>query len=329
MKTILVTGGAGFIGSHTVIQLLKYGFSPVVVDNLSHGFSESLPESVPFYQLDVRDKARVAEVFAKYEFSAVVHLAGLAVVEESFEIPAEYLDQNVNGTQIMLELCREYGVKNFVFSSSSTIYGDANENQKLTEKHNISFMSPYGESKFQCEQKIQAAAREFGLNSLILRYFNVAGASSDLTNGPRGKGSGRVIFNATRSAVHGKPFRIFGSDYPTMDGTCVRDYIHVEDIADIHVSGLKFLFGGGGSKILNCGYGEGYSVLQIVETFKQKNRVEFKVEFALKRRGDPANLVGDNSELVKLLNWKSRFSDPLAAICTSAYQWEKKNSGLN
>lgn len=326
MKTILVTGGAGFIGSHTVSQLLKFGLNPVVADNLSHGFRDSFPADVPFYQIDVRNKQELRTVFAQHNISAVIHLAGLAVVEESFEKPEDYLDQNVNGTKNILELCKEFAVKNFLFSSSSTIYGDANENQKLTEQHNISSISPYGKSKIQCEQAIQEAANSFGLNYLILRYFNVAGASSDLTNGPRGKGSGRVIFNATKSAVYSKPFKIFGRDYPTQDGTCVRDYIHVEDIADIHVLGLKFLGDSGGSKILNCGYGEGYSVLQIVENFKQKNLVDFKVEWAMRRQGDPANLVGDNTELKKLLKWQSRFSDPLTAICTSAYQWEKKRS---
>ncbi len=326
MKTILVTGGAGFIGSHTVNQLLNSGLNPVVVDNLSHGFRDSFPESVPFYQVDVRDRIDLSSIFLKHNISAVIHLAGLTVVEESFEKPAEYLDQNVNGTKVILELCREFNVKYFIFSSSSTIYGDANENQKLTEKHNISALSPYGNSKIQCEQAIEKAAGECSLNYLILRYFNVAGASLDLTNGPRGKGSGRAVFNATKSAVNGEAFRIFGNDYPTADGTCVRDYIHVEDIADIHVLGLKFLQASGASKILNCGYGEGYSVLQIVESFKQKNLVDFKVEWAMRRRGDPASLVGDNSELVRALNWKSRFTDPLAAICQTAYQWEKKQS---
>lgn len=324
MKTVLVTGGAGYIGSHTVNQLLQNSWLPIVVDNLSIGFRDSFPEDVPFYQVDVRNREELKNIFTKHNISAVIHLAGLAVVEESFERAADYMDQNVNGTKVVLDLCKEFDVKHFIFSSSSTIYGDANENQKLTEKHNISAMSPYGDSKIQCEQAILKAAGAFGLNYLILRYFNVAGASSDLTNGPRGKGSGRLIFNATKSAVHGAAFRIFGNDYSTTDGTGVRDYIHVEDIADIHASGLKFLTATGESKILNCGYGTGYSVLQIVENFKQKNLVDFKVEWCKRRQGDPANLVGDNSELVKSLNWKSRFADPLAAICQSAYQWEKK-----
>ena len=274
----------------------------------------------------MRNRGELKNIFTKHNISAVIHLAGLAVVEESFERAADYMDQNVNGTRVVLELCREFDVKYFIFSSSSTIYGDANENQKLTEKHNISALSPYGNSKIQSEQAIFKAAGECSLNYLILRYFNVAGASLDLTNGPRGKGAGRVVFNATKSAVHGEAFRIFGNDYPTTDGTCVRDYIHVEDIADIHMLGLKFLNASGVSKILNCGYGEGYSVLQIVESFKKKNLVDFKVEWAVRRRGDPANLVGDNSELVRSLSWKSRFNDPLTAICQSAYQWEKKRS---
>ncbi len=326
MKSILITGGAGFIGSQTVSQLKRDGWFPIVVDNLSYGFRESIAESVSFYQIDIRNKGEIAKVFTQHNISAVIHLAGLAVVEESFERSADYMDQNINGTKNMLDLCKEFNVKNFIFSSSSTIYGNANENQKLTEQHNISAMSPYGNSKFECEKIIKAAAATFGLKYLILRYFNVAGASSDLSNGPRGKGSGRVIFNATKAAVHGQVFSIFGNDYPTLDGTCVRDYIHVEDIADIHLLGLNYLVAGKDSKVLNCGYGEGFSVLQIAEKFKLKNRVDFEIEWASKRRGDPAILVGDNSELVGALNWKSRFKDPLEAICHTAYQWEKKNS---
>lgn len=333
MNPVLVTGGAGFIGSHSIAQLLQMGWYPIVVDNLSNGFRESLPEDVPFYQIDVRNKQELKSIFAKYNFSAVVHLAGLAVVEDSFFKKEEYIDINLNGTNSVLELCQEFGVKNFIFSSSSTIYGDGNEAQKLTEKHNIAAISPYGKSKLLCERKIYEFSQRFDFNCLILRYFNVAGADSDLKNGPRGHGSGRVFFNAAKAAVCGDSFVVNGHDYPTADGTCIRDYIHVEDISDIHVRGLDYLWKQQTANlrsqlILNCGYGEGFSVLQIIENFKKKNNIDFKVEWGPKRKGDPAYLVGDNSELVKLLNWKSKFSNPLEAICQSAYLWEKKQHQL-
>lgn len=335
MKNVLVTGGAGYIGSHTVWQLLLAGFQPVVVDNLSNGFKDSLPDGVPFYQIDVRNKSEFKAVFAKHKISAVIHLAGLSVLSESFEKADEYLDHNVNGTISVLELCKEFSVRNFIFSSSSTIYGNANGSQKLTEKHNIFSMSPYGESKLLSEEKIKEYTQDFDFNYLILRYFNVAGASIDLTNGPRGTGSGRVVFNVTKAAVLGHPFTVYGNDYATVDGTSVRDYIHVDDIADIHLLGLKYLLSGGQvsnsgdfsgkcQKILNCGYGEGFSVLEIIENFKKQNNVDIKVEWGPRRQGDPDYLVSDNSELVKLLNWKSRFNDPLEAICRSSYLWEKK-----
>ncbi len=330
MRSVLITGGAGYIGSHTVDQLRRDGYSSIVVDNLSNGFRESLPEEVSFYQIDVRHKAELLKVFAQHNISAVIHLAGLAIVEESFEKSAEYLDQNVNGTQNVLELCEEFGVKNFIFSSSSTVYGNVNKSQKLTEKHKVSTISPYGKSKLLCEEKIKDLKRSFDLNYLILRYFNVAGASADLSNGPRGKGSDRSVFNAAKAAVNSTKFTVYGQDYPTSDGTCIRDYIHVEDVAGIHVLALKYLLSNGPlnniQRTLNCGYGEGYSVLQIIENLKQKNNIDLKVEWGPRRRGDPACLVGDNTELVKLLKFKSKFTDPLEAICRSAYQWERKRS---
>lgn len=328
MKSILITGGAGYIGSHTVLQLLQQGYEPVVVDNLSNGCKESLPGRVTFYQIDVRDRENLRPVFAKHNFSAVIHLAALALVEESFQKPNEYLDHNVNGTLSVLELCREHKVKNFIFSSSSTIYGDSNRFEKLTELHNISPISPYGKSKKLCEEKLnEYAVANSEFNFICLRYFNVAGASSDLTHGPRGTGSDRLIFNTTKAAVYGgSGFKINGNDYQTDDGTCVRDYIHVEDISDIHVLALNYLQENNCKRILNCGYGNGFSVKQIVETFKKTNNVDFSVEYGPRREGDPAYLVGDSRALVKLLNWKSRFTDPLESICRSSYLWEKNRA---
>ncbi len=325
-KSVLVTGGAGYIGSHTIHELLKQGYHPVVVDNLSNGFKESVPDNVEFYQLDVRNKAEMKSVFMKHNFSAVVHLAGLAIVEESFAKAEDYFAHNVSGTLTVLELCREQGVKRFIFSSSSTIYGDASGTEKLSEAHPVSPMSPYGKSKMFCEEKIKEFAAEIELSFMNFRYFNVAGASTDLTNGSRGKGSQRIIFNAAKAAVHGGSFVINGNEYPTADGTCVRDYIHVEDIADIHVLALKHLQTNKCQKTLNCGYGTGFSVQNIVDSFKKNNNVDFKIEMGPRRSGDPAYLVGDCRELTQLLKWKSRFENPLEAICRSAYLWEKKST---
>jgi UDP-glucose 4-epimerase len=324
MNSVLVTGGCGYIGSHTVSELLKNHFFPVVVDNLSNGVKESIAENVPFYKIDVRDSDSLRPVFAQHNISSVIHLAGLAIVAESFERADDYMDHNLNGTISILKLCKEFKMSNFIFSSSSTLYGNANRKEKLTEKHNIFPMSPYGKSKQLCEEKIFEYAHDENLNYFNLRYFNVAGASQGLMNGQRGHGSQRLLFEAAQASLKRTNLMVHGDDYETPDGTCVRDYIHVEDIADIHVKLLNYLQIQKCQKTLNCGYGEGFSVLQILEKFRSVNHVDFKINIGARRRGDPEYLVGDNSELVKLLNWTSKFKDPLEAICRSTYEWEKK-----
>lgn len=337
MKTILITGGAGYIGSFTAHELIRRGYNLIVVDNLSNGFKDSLMFDnmidnseisnlkMYFYQMDVRDQEGLRTIFKKHHISAVIHLAGLAIVEESFKREEEYFDHNVNGTLSVLEVCREFQVKNMIFSSSSTIYGNANGFEKLTENHQILPVNPYGHSKILCEQKI----KEFApwVNAIVLRYFNVAGASSDLKNGPRGKGSGRLIFNLMESSSNETEFIVNGADYPTIDGTCVRDYIHVEDIADIHVRAVEYLLGAPErvALVLNCGYGRGYSINEIIDAYKRFNNVDVRVQTGSRRQGDPAYLVGDSSELVRTLGWKSHFDDPLRAICKSTYKWGKLN----
>lgn len=331
MQEILVTGGLGYIGSHTISELVKAGYACVIVDNLSNGFKESISslenKNITFYQLDVRDKKSLYTVFAKHNFSAVIHLAGLAIVEESFSREKEYMDNNVNGTMVVLDLCKEFNVKNLIFSSSSTIYGNANKSEKLIETDYIKPISPYGISKLLCEEEITHSA----LNYIILRYFNVSGASSDLSNGQRGAGSQRVFFNMTNAAINKTDFFINGSHYPTQDGTCVRDYIHVEDIADIHLKAINYLLQKQNNqtenikqKILNCGYGKGFSIKEIVEVFKKVNEIDFNVKIKAERQGDPAFLVGDSRELIKLFSWSSRFKNPLEVICKTMYGWQKR-----
>lgn len=318
MSEVLVTGGAGYIGSHTVTALLKKGLRPVVIDNLSNGHREAIPPEVTFFEGDIRDGDFLRRIFAKHNFSQVIHLAALAVVEESFERSDEYFDVNYYGTLELLDCCREFSVRNFIFSSSSTIYGDANARERLTEGHALHPLNPYGKTKQLCEEEI---VRREGLNYLILRYFNVAGACRELKNGPRGRGSQRILFHATQAALNNGLLKINGADYPTADGTCVRDYLHVEDVADIHVCAAEHLMKKPSGLTLNCGYGRGFSVREIVDSFKKINGVDFKVEIGPRREGDPAYLVADSSALAKTLNWSSRFENPLEAICRSAYAW--------
>lgn len=324
MKSILVTGGAGYIGSHTVNRFRQSGYASVVVDNLSNGFKEAIHSDAIFYQCDIRNESELQKIFTKHNISDVIHLAGLAIVEESFAKEKEYISNNYEGTRALLNVCKENKVKNLIFSSSSTIYGDANKAEKLTESHCLSATSPYAQSKQLCEEAIAQHSVQTGLNFINLRYFNVAGAADDLSNGQRGHGSNRLIFAAAQAALKGHSFNIYGGDYSTVDGSCVRDYIHVEDIADIHLSLLQHMQTNKIQKNVNCGYGEGFSVKQIVNKFKEINAVEFNVQVKLRRQGDPEYLVADNTELVKLLAWKSKYAEPLKEICRSAYQWEKK-----
>lgn len=337
MKTILVTGGAGYIGSFTVRELLNVGYDVIAIDNLSNGHLESLlvdinDNSIPqffFYQGDIRDETVLQMIFRRHNISCVVHLAAMAIVGESFRKEDEYYDHNVNGTLSVLEVSREFQIKNLIFSSSSTIYGNANGFENLTEKHAVIPINPYAQTKLICEQKINEFAP--WMNSIVLRYFNVAGASSDLKNGPRGKGSGRVIFNLTESSLKGTEFIVNGTDYPTMDGTCVRDYIHVEDIADIHVRAAEYLLGTPErvALVLNCGYGRGYSIKEIIDAYRRFNNVDVRIQNGPRRQGDPAYLVGDTTELVRTLGWKSRFDDPLKVICESMYNWGQTQKNNN
>lgn len=328
---VLVTGGAGYVGSETVRVLLQAGFYPVVIDDLSTGFKEAVPDAVPFYLGDIKDYHFLNEIFLKYNISSVIHLAAKIVVEESFNDPIGYYDTNVNGLINLLRVCKKYLVKRIIFSSSGTVYGDANltagsnpKNQRLiSEESSVGPLSPYGSSKLFGEKIIQDAAKSFGLDSICLRYFNVAGAALDGKNGQRRRQASHVVHVASQAAFKPeKEFIIYGNNYETIDGTCVRDYIHVEDIADIHVKAVQYLLDRRGENhVINCGYGRGYSVRQVVEAFSHVNQIHLKIKYGPRRLGDPAFLVCDASKLSELLLWKPRLAD-LSTICRTAFKWE-------
>lgn len=329
MSRVLVTGGAGYIGSHTVQKLLEAGFQVVVYDNLSTGFQEAIPRQAVFVQGDVRDCSLLTQVIKEHQIQAVLHLAGKLNIAESIEIPQEYYDNNAGGMSSLVEACKQGNVGIVVFSSTCTVYGNSVPNGIVTEETTPEPINPYGQSKLMSERILQQAESTQGLRSLCLRYFNIAGASADGTNGQRTAHPYHLIHVAALAATgQKKQISVFGCDYPTADGTCIRDYIHVEDIAEVHLASLQYLLAGGESEVLNCGYGRGYSVLEVISAMKQVSGVNFLVELTNRRPGDPANLIADVTKIKEILNWTPK-RDDISLICRSAYEWELRRSSQN
>ena len=330
---ILVTGGAGYIGSHTVGQLLKQGYEVIVYDNLSRGFQNSFPsERVRFVLGDVRDAFLLQRVMKDIKPAAVLHFAAKLVVPESIEQPLEYYENNVQGVVNLLKACQMAQVSKLVFSSTAAVYGDSNRDGSknfpagvVHETTPLEPLNPYGSSKMFAERVIQDAERAQDLKSVIFRYFNVAGAAADGSNGQRTDRATQLIKVVAEAAAGRREFvEIYGTDYPTKDGTCIRDYIHVEDLADLHVLGLKYLLEGGSSQVLNCGYGEGASVREVINSMKKVSGVDFKVKEVSRRQGDAAMSIANVDRLKALFQWTPRFQN-LDTICEHSYNWEKSN----
>ncbi len=321
---ILVTGGAGYIGSHVVKQLGERGGCEIVVlDNLSTGFEDS----VLFGRLvraDLSDFAFVERFLNEEKFDAIIHFAASIVVPESVENPLKYYMNNTVNTTNLIRCAVKSGVKYFVFSSTAAVYGEPKEGV-VSESSEQAPINPYGRSKLMSEQVLRdAAAAHGGFKFVVLRYFNVAGAALDGSIGQKFPNATHLIKVASQTAC-GKRDKmyVFGDDYPTKDGTCIRDYIHVEDLASAHLAALDYLENGGNSDVFNCGYGRGYSVKEVIDTVKKVSGVDFKVEISSRRDGDPSLLISDNAKILKALAWKPKYDD-LELICKSAYEWEKK-----
>ncbi|MFP5519889.1 MAG: UDP-glucose 4-epimerase GalE [Bdellovibrionia bacterium] len=320
---ILITGGAGYIGSHTVQKVLDAGYNPVVFDNLSTGFSEAVPAGVKLIKGDVRDQSHLEAVLREEKISAVIHFAAKLIVPESIEKPLDYYENNTQGVVSLAKACVAIGVKHVVFSSTAAVYGDSETSNLVTEKTATAPLNPYGMSKLMSEQILRDCEIPFGLTSVSLRYFNVAGAALNGKNGQRTKDATHLIKVASEAACGKRPsVGVFGTDYPTPDGTGVRDYIHVEDLADLHVLALEYLFKGGKSDIFNCGYGQGASVKQVLKTVQQVSKVDFKIEEKPRRAGDAAMLVADPTKIKKTFGWQPKHND-LELICRSAFEWER------
>jgi len=321
--TILVTGGAGYIGSHMIYTLLAGGERVVVLDNLSTGFDWAIAKGVPLVRGETGDQALVAKLIKEHGVQSIIHFAASIVVPESVSDPLGYYKNNTVNSRALIETAVQTGVRDFIFSSTAAVYGDP-VRVPVGEDDATIPMSPYGSSKLMTEIMLRDASIAHGLRHVILRYFNVAGADPQGRTGQSTRGATHLIKVAVETALgQRKKMDVFGTDYPTPDGTCVRDYIHVSDLTQAHADALTYLRAGGPSVTLNCGYGHGYSVLEVIDTVKRVAKVDFKVDRSARRPGDPPQIVAASDRARKVLGWKPRYDD-LPTIVTHALAWERK-----
>ncbi len=320
MKNILVTGGAGYIGSHTVRMLAARGYNPVVLDDLSKGHRESV-SAYPFEQASVQDKARVSEILQKYHIEAVMHFAAHIEVGESVQNPAKYYANNTAGTLCLLETLVENKVPYFIFSSTAAIFGEP-EREKIDENHPQKPINPYGQSKLMAEKMLADFDAAYGLKSTALRYFNASGCEDSEEIGSSYEPETHVIPLILQTAAgKRKNFKVFGTDYPTPDGTCIRDYVHVNDLARAHILALEKMEKDNVSERFNLGSGSGHSVAELIAKAKEITGIDFPVEYAPRRPGDPAVLVADSTKAERVLNWEPQYD--LTRIIQTAWNWEK------
>jgi len=320
--SILVTGGAGYIGSHMVWRLLDAGEDVVVLDRLSTGFDWAVPREAEFVIGDVGDEALVGTLLRDHDVEAVIYFAGSIVVPESVSDPLGYYLNNTVKSRSLIESCVQAGVRNFIFSSTAAVYGTPAV-VPVSEDARLNPESPYGSSKLMTEIMLRDAASAHDLGYAALRYFNVAGADPGGRTGQSTKNATHLIKVATQAALGTRQgMDIFGTDYPTGDGTCVRDYIHVSDLVDAHYLALRHLRSGGQSIVANCGYGRGYSVREVVDAVKTVSGSDFPVRECPRRYGDPAAIVADASLIRRDLGWMPAHDD-LAEIITHALTWER------
>ncbi|BAZ44054.1 UDP-glucose 4-epimerase [Chondrocystis sp. NIES-4102] len=321
-KKILITGGAGYIGSHTVRQLGLAGYDVIVYDNLSTGSVKAVLGK-DLIVGDLADITTLKQVFQRYKIEAVLHFAASISVPESVANPLNYYSNNTLNTLNLLHCCQTYGVDKFIFSSTAAVYGEPEENP-VTESCATNPINPYGCSKLMSERMIQDYARSSNFKYVILRYFNVAGADLTGNIGQSAKKASHLIRVACDAALGIRPaVGIFGTDFDTPDGTGIRDYIHVEDLAAAHIDALCYLEAGGTSEILNCGYGTGYSVRQVLNKLKEISGVDFPVIEFPRRPGDPACVIASGYRIRQVLGWQPKYND-LEVILNTALAWEKK-----
>ncbi len=320
--SVLVTGGAGYIGSHMVHELRDAGQRLVVLDNLSTGHRWAVPGDVPLIVGDVSNQKLVSSLIEEYAVNAIIHFAGSIVVPDSVSDPLGYYHNNTVKSRDLIACAVYNGVKNFIFSSTAAVYGMPTSSP-IDEQTTMAPISPYGSSKMMTEIMLRDCAAAHDFNYVALRYFNVAGADPQGRCGQSTPNATHLIKVAAQAALGQRPhLEVFGTDYPTEDGTCVRDYIHVCDLVRAHSAALEYLRKGGTSQVLNAGYGRGFSVLEVIKAVKKISKANFEVRMGDRRAGDPADLVSDAKLLPGLLGWKPEYDD-LETIVTDAFTWEK------
>jgi UDP-glucose 4-epimerase len=321
---VLVTGGAGYIGSHAVLALKDGGWPVAVIDDLSNGTREVVPDGVPFYEGSIADAALLERVFAEQGVGAIMHFAGSIVVPESVQKPLDYYRNNTVATHTLITAAVAAGVRHILFSSTAATYG-APERVPIEEEDPKQPINPYGASKLMTERMLEDASAAYPFNYGALRYFNVAGADPQGRAGQIGKGSTHLIKVAVEAAVGKRDgIAVYGTDYPTPDGTCIRDYIHVSDLASAHVAALeKLIADPQANLVLNCGYGKGLSVLEVLNAVDRANGTPLKREMGARRAGDPPLLVAANAKLLETLSWRPAHAD-IDTIVAHALEWERK-----
>ena len=333
MSTILLAGGAGYIGSHTAVELIGSGYDVIIADNYSNSCPEVVKrveeitgKSVKAYEVDIKDKEKVEAIFSENKIDAVIHFAGLKAVGESVAMPIAYYRNNIDTTLTLLECMEKFGVKNIIFSSSATVYGEENPVPYTEEMKRGTCTNPYGWTKVMMEQILEDAANaDKELSVVLLRYFNPIGAHSSgrIGEDPQGIPNNLMPYVAQVAVGRREKLTIFGNDYDTPDGTCRRDYIHVTDLAKGHVKAIDYVFGAKGVEIFNLGTGTPYSVTEIVETFEKVNDMKVNHVYGERRPGDLPESYASADKALKVLGWKTEKT--LADMCRDTWNWQKNN----
>ena len=322
-KNILVTGGAGYIGSHVCHLLIDQGYSVTCIDSLITGNKELLPKEVKLEVFDISEKKKVSNLIQSNNFDLVMHFAGLIRVDESVLQPERYRSYNFIKAKDFIETCYQNNLKKLIFSSTAAVYGNP-KNEKVSEDDPTDPLNPYASSKLEFENFIKETSNQYNSKYIILRYFNVAGADEKLRTGLISKVSTHLIKIASEVATNKRDYLIVnGNDYDTPDGTPIRDYIHVSDLADIHLVSAKHLISGGNSNLFNCGYGNGFSVKEVIENLNSILKTKIKVKIGPRRSGDSQKLISNIDKFYNLFKWKPKFND-IKKILDTAIKWEKK-----